>query len=255
MVKKTNLLAEERREQMIRLVNSSGSMRAAELADYFGVSGETIRKDLALLNGQGLLKKSFGGAVSLAGAQEIPVSMRAREHSGSKAKIAMRAAEFLSGQMVVYIDAGSTALEFAKLVPDGDLVVVTSSVAVLNQLAGSGVTVYFTGGEFSSVTMSVNGLWTKQSISSVAFDLAVLGSSGFEAHTGPGVKLFSDAQTKKEVLRHAKTKLVLADSSKFTKAAIVQYAQWAEIDALITDSGAPGDWVRAHRDTLEIITV
>ncbi len=248
------LLAAERRKRLTEMVNSSGSVRIGELAALFGVSSETIRKDLIYLNDCGALQKSFGGAVALSEYRERPVYHRTQENALRKAAIASRALDLLTEGGVVFIDSGSTVLETAKQLRAGmDIAVVTNSIAALNALADKGIDIHFVGGVFSDVTMATSGLWAVSALGSIKFDVALLGTSGFQSHSGPSVKTFPDAQVKQEVLKNSRKNIVLADSSKFAANAVVQYAQWKEIDALVTDTDAPADAVEQIGSVTEVI--
>lgn len=248
------LLAAERRKQLTEMVNSNGSVRIGELAELFSVSSETIRKDLIYLNDCGALEKSFGGAVALSEYRERPVGSRSRENAGKKAAVAARALDFLTTGGVVFIDSGSTVLEAAKRIDAGmDIAVVTNSIAALNALAEKGIDIHFVGGVFSDVTMATSGLWAVSALSTIKFDVALLGTSGFQSHSGPSVKTFPDAQVKQEVLKNSRKSVVLADSSKFEANAVVQYAEWREIDALVTNADAPEDALEIIGGATEII--
>lgn len=252
---KKNLLAAERRKQLAEMVRSNGSVRIGEIAELFGVSSETIRKDLIYLNNCGAVKKSFGGAVAVSEYRERPVSGRSMEHADRKQEIAKRAMEFLSDGGVVFIDSGSTVLEAAKLLHAGmDIAVVTNSLAALNALMEKGLDIHFVGGVFSDVTMATSGFWAVGAINTIKFDVALLGTSGFQSHSGPSVKTFPDAQMKQEVLKNSRKKIVLADSSKFVTNAVVQYAEWGNIDVLVTDKDAPADMAKALHGTVDVIT-
>lgn len=249
-----NLLAAERRKQLTEMVNSNGSVRIGELAALFGVSSETVRKDLIYLNDCGALQKSFGGAVALSEYRERPVGSRTQENAGKKTTVARRALDFLTAGGVVFIDSGSTVLEAAKQIhADMDIAVVTNSIPALNALADKGLDIHFVGGVFSDVTMATSGLWAVSALSSIKFDVALLGTSGFQSHSGPSVKGFPDAQVKQEVLKNSRRSIVLADSSKFSANAVVQYAEWREIDALVTDADAPKEAVERIGAATEVV--
>jgi len=233
------MLAAERRNKLIQIINSTGSIRIGELAALFGVSTETIRKDLIFLSENGSVERSFGGAVSLSQFHEKPLDTRSAEHPNEKRAIAIKALEHIERDRVIFLDSGSTALEVARLItPDMGLSIATNSLSAANVLCQSGVPFNMIGGEFSPITMSNTGFWAHNSISTIRFDIAILGASGFFTSDGPSVKTFADAQLKRDVIAHSNRRIVVADSSKFGMDAVVCYASWRDIDMLITDSGA-----------------
>lgn len=247
-----NLLTAERRRQILELIQTHGSIQVGKTAALFDVSNETIRKDLVHLDERGLLKKSHGGAI--AAGEPLPVGDRSLENSELKNRIARKALECLSGCDAVLIDSGSTVLAFASILPKEDRrTIVTNSFAAAGVLLGCGGPLFFAGGQLSEATLSTSGLWTGQALSAIQCDAVFLGSSGFLNHRGPSVQLAQDAEVKRAMLGCSRRAIVLADSSKFRTAAFVQYADWNEIDLLITDAGAPEEMVREIRKTTEVV--
>lgn len=250
------MLASERQHRILQLINANGSVRAAAIAKTMNVSTETIRKDLVALHKRGLLMKKFGGAVAVNEFGEQPVDARAMENREAKNSLALRALEFIGGNNVVYIDSGSTLLCMAKIFPtNSNLAVVTNSFKAVEYLVKSNNTVFFVGGEVSEATMATSGIWASFSLNTLKIDVAFLGSSGFQSHNGPCSKTFSDIQFKMEVLKNTRQAVVLADSSKFTSNAIAKYADWSDIDTLITTEGAPPELMEAVKAQTRVIVV
>lgn len=245
------MIASERRNKIIEYVNSYGSVRAAEIAKAFGVSSETIRKDLLLLNEQGLLKKKYGGAIAVNEINELPVDIRSQENVEQKNAIAQAALKHINDNNVIFVDSGSTLLSLAKMFPsEQNLAVVTNSFRAVDPLLETGNNIFFIGGEISTVTMSTSGFWTNIALSSLRIDVAFLGTSGFQRHNGPCCKTFPDTQFKMDVIKSSDKVIILSDSSKFKSNAVAQYATWEQVDLLITDSGAPKD----HLEQISLAT-
>ncbi len=112
------LNAQNRQEQIIELLNNNGSMKATELADYFSVSRETIRRDLNTLSENGSIKKGFGGAIAVNDFTTLPIDSRLLDEHDAKKRIARKALSFIPEHGFIYLDTGSTtlslALEFKK---------------------------------------------------------------------------------------------------------------------------------------------
>lgn len=233
-------LADERRTRLAQLINDKGSFRVAELAEYFGVTKETIRKDLIYLDQQKLVCKTHGGAVSISESTERPIHMRSTENPEKKMRIAEKALDFLSDSKVVILDSGSTVMQLASLIMPGQCeTLITNSLPAANALAGKEMPFLWIGGEFSPITMSTSGMAAAQTLSYITADVVFLGSSGFQSCGGPSAKAFCEAQIKREMMKKSRTKIVMADSSKFVTNAFVRFADWSEIDYLITDTDAP----------------
>lgn len=252
---------DDRREQILTLVNKTAdSVKTSELATLLNVTTETIRKDLIYLDNRNLVKKFHGGAMPVAEFVEQSLGLRLSENVLSKKAIAQKALEQLAGSSVIYIDAGSTTCELAKLLSQVTVshtnmqrAIVTNSFTVANELMGSIHTRFFLGGDISDVTQSTGGLWAINALGSINIDLAFVGSSGFLSHHGPGTKISSDALLKSEVIKKANRTIILADYSKFTSNAIMQFAEWSQIDLLITDSNVQEQHLKEVSNYVNVI--
>ena len=126
----------KRRNEISRMIITDGSIRVGEVAEKFGVSTETIRKDLIYLDKKGIIKKSHGGAVAASDFFEKPFSKRESENVESKKQIAMLALGLIGDNDVVILDSGSTVLELAKLITlKSGLTIITNSIGAANILA------------------------------------------------------------------------------------------------------------------------
>ena len=246
-------LADERRNKLAQMINDRGSIRIGDIADHFGVTKETIRKDLIYLDQKKLICKTHGGAVSLSESSERPIQMRTTENADKKERIAQKALEYLEGVRVLLLDSGSTILMVAKQLPIYEpITVVTNSFSVAMVLAEKEMSFNLVGGEFSPITMATSGMVATQTLNLIKADLVLLGSSGFQSSSGPSAKAFCDAQIKQDMIRNSRTKIVLADSSKFVTNAFVQFATWTDIDLLITDRDAPIEMLKELRKKVDI---
>lgn len=255
------MTTEERRNEILSIINNSiDSIKTTELASLLDVTTETIRKDLIFLENRRLIKKFHGGAKPVAEFVERSLGLRQNENTNCKIAIAKAALEQIAGSSVIYIDAGSTTCELAKLLAVGSIqqanlqrAIVTNSFTVANELTGSIHTRFFLGGDISDVTQSTGGLWAINALNSIKIDVAFLGSSGFYSHHGPGTKISGDALLKSEVTKNANKIVILADHTKFTSNAIMQFAEWSQIDLLITDSKVEQEHLEEIRKSVNVI--
>ena len=244
----------DRRQAILEIINKEGQVRAVELASRLNVTGETIRKDLIYLSDKNLLRKNHGSAQSISEFIERSVDARAQENAMFKREIARTALDQLNNCSVIFIDSGSTLMEMAKLLSKRpDLAIITNSFSIIQTLMDSENTIYFIGGEVASVTQSTSGFWAASELQSIRIDIAFLGTSGFQSHSGPCTKTFPDAQLKKEVLRNSNRIVVLADHTKFSTNAIVQFAEWKDIDLLITDNRVTQEQIATLEDAVDIV--
>lgn len=252
----------ERREAILKLLSTSaGSIKTSELASYLNVTTETIRKDLVYLDKKKLVKKFHGGAKPMSEFVERSLGMRLAESTTYKREIANEAMNVIADSSVIFIDAGSTTCEFAKVLAEratmqeffSHLAVVTNSFAAADALVGRVHTLYFLGGEVSSTTLSTGGFWAVTDLSSIKLDVAFLGTSGFFSRNGPCSKIGADALFKAEIVKNANRSIVLADHTKFTTTAIMQYTSWEDIDLLITDSNASEELLNSLEESVSVM--
>lgn len=237
------LNAQNRQEQIIELLNNNGSMKATELADYFSVSRETIRRDLNTLSENGSIKKGFGGAIAVNDFTTLPIDSRLLDEHDAKKRIARKALSFIPEHGFIYLDTGSTTLSLAlELKNLSGYTIITNSIPVLTTLIDSKNHLIFLGGECNAEIMCSVGVQVIELLKTLRVDIAFLGSAGFEQHHGPATNAFADGQIKSCAISCAQTSIVLCDSRKAKYSSFQQYASWNEIDHLISDTDFPQEF-------------
>jgi len=250
----TKYLADERRARLAQLINDKGGYRIAELASFFGVTKETIRKDIIFLDQRKLVCKTHGGAISISESRERPIEIRNQENAEQKKKVANKALEFIHDNQVILLDSGSTVLMLATMLSaEQSNTLVTNSLPIASVLSDKGLAFHLIGGEFSPITMATSGMIATQALNMMKADVVFLGTSGFQSIDGPSAKAFCDAQIKRDMIRNSRTKIVLADSSKFKTNAFVRFADWSEIDVLITNEEADPEMVAEIEKMVNIV--
>lgn len=247
----SKLTAAERQAQIVELLSNNGTMKIIDLANYFHVSRETIRRDLIVLNEAGSIKKWVVPAYDF---ETRPVDTRMKEREDSKTAICEKAFELLRDRSVLYLDTGSTVLCLAKrLKSSSGHTIITNSIPVINELIGSDNQLIVTGGSIDQRVMCVMGSQTISFLECIKIDAAILGSSGFERHNGPTSNTFEDCQIKKTAIQNAQTSIVLADSSKATYSSLTQYASWRDIDYLVTDNELSKEMQQQLKDMTTVV--
>ena len=230
------LSAAERQAQIAELIKENGTMKVADLAERFEVSGETIRRDLKALSSAGVAKKWFNGTFVSHDFSIEPVDTRLSINQDVKMQICREALSLVPDQAVIFIDAGSTTLCFAQLLSQrSGYTVITNSIVAANALSGSGNQIIITGGTLNPSVMNVTGPQTVEFLEHIKVDVSILGSEGFQRHSGPSSNDFADIPIKKLAVQNAMTSIVVADSRKAEFSALMQYADWKEINYFITD--------------------
>lgn len=234
------MFAEERYRQISGLVSAEGRVTVAGLSSRFGITKETVRRDLALLESDGVLRRVHGGAISGSGAttNEPSLSSRASQHSPEKKRIALAALALVPATGAVLLDAGSTIGALAdELVEEAGtgLTVVTHSVPVAAALSGAGLSVELVGGRVRALTSAAVGSSTVAHLGRLRADLAFIGTNGISAGFGLSTPDTDEAAVKTAIIRSGRRVVLLADSSKFDEESLVAFAHLEDIDVLITD--------------------
>lgn len=250
------LNAHARQAQIIELLNNNGSMKATELADYFSVSRETIRRDLNTLSENGSIKKGFGGALAVNDFTTLPIDSRLLDEHDAKKRIVEKALTFIPEHGFIYLDTGSTTLSLALALKNlSGYTIITNSIAVLTTLIDSKNHLIFLGGECDSQLMASVGVQVIELLKTLRVDIAFLGSAGFERHHGPATNAFADGQIKACAISCAQTSIVLCDSRKAKYSSFRQYAPWSDIDYLISDTDFPEEAVGMLQEETNVILV
>jgi DeoR/GlpR family transcriptional regulator of sugar metabolism len=235
-----DLLAKERRDKILELMQEDGSARVKQLSALFKVSEPTVRQDLERLEEEGFVTREHGGAFLNSVSQQVStLTLQHLENLDKKAVIARKAAEFVAPGDRIILDSGSTMTELAKcLAPVEELTVITNAINIaLIMGANPTCELMVTGGEFKAPTLSLTGDRAALFFSNVYVDKLFLATGGispaFEL-TYPG---FSDIVVKNAMIHVARETYLLADSSKFGKVSFASLGSMKCVQYLITDSG------------------
>src|SRR6516162_8635609 len=241
-----------RRQQILNILEETGTLNVTELADRFGVSLVTIRKDLDDMGAEGLLERTFGGAVfSHRSRFNRSFLQRAQEHRQEKLAIAATALEYIKDGDTIILDAGTTTLALAQLLKEQvkSIFVITCSVPAALELSSAGYKILLLGGMVRNKSLALLGRETLRIIERYRGDKAFLGSTGFTAEMGHSTPNPDDAQIKEALIRIADKTYVLVDSSKYGHNCLTSFAHLRDIHLTITDSGLS----RNKAKTLEAI--
>lgn len=232
------MLAEERRQTILGLIQENGSARTVELARKFKVSGQTIRRDLEDLQEKGLISKHHGGGVLLS-YQALSYRERTALRLAEKCLIAQAAAQLVRSGMTVALGPGTTTEQIARQLDGSDIEVVTNSLAVAAAITDQATDVRLTGGRYRQTGELVVGEWSVGNLSDLFVDIAFIGVSGVGSEAGYTVTARDEALVLRQLVRVAKRSIVVTDSSKFHRVAEEALAPLSAVHMVITDSGIP----------------
>jgi DeoR/GlpR family transcriptional regulator of sugar metabolism len=246
---RSEVFAEERQELIARLIEEHGRARVADLAGRFGVSGVTIRKDLAALEQLGRLVRTHGGAVATvrAGA-ERGFDVRERLQRDEKDAIGREAAGMVVDGDSIALDASTTALALARhLKARGGwlhLTVITNGLRIASELAGHpGIGVVMPAGFLRWEALSLVGPLGEGLFEKVNIQKAFMGAAGFAIEAGLSDATEEEAQIKRLMVAGASEVIGLVDHTKWERAAFATFCETADLRTVITDQGAPARMV------------
>jgi DeoR/GlpR family transcriptional regulator of sugar metabolism len=235
-------LPARRRFEMIRLARRQGQLSVTELSSQFGVSPDTIRRDLDLLSVRGLVRRTHGGAVPADNIvqSESPFSQRINLRTAEKTRIAQCAAALIQNGENLIINGGSTARIFAfELAGKKNLTVVTNALGIPASLPGQAVRdIFVLGGEYRAESHITVGSIACRGLTGVNVDSAILGVGGV-TKDGLFAKLLQEATMTGSMIAAARRTIILADSTKFGQKLFGHIASLGQIDILVTDAEPP----------------
>lgn len=230
-------LAPQRLDNLRELIRGSGVIRVEEICRQLHVSPATVRRDLDQLAEVGAIRRVHGGAVSVESRLEEPLfddkaSIAARE----KHRIAEAALQFVENGDTIFLDGGSTVLEFARLLRERtNVTVVTNSLRAAHELAGRGPRLILIGGELRRLSQTMVGPLTRCILEQLHVDKAFMGTIGLTLKEGLTTTDPSEAFTKELVMSQARQVILLADSGKAGKVSFARAGRLENVHVLIAD--------------------
>lgn len=236
----------ERRSLILSHVTRDGEARVEDLASRFGVSVETIRRDLAHLAKKGEVLKLHGVVRRAPLVREPAYRDRMAARSAEKARAAAHLAALVRPGETVFIDTGSTTLACAQaLAGVARLTCITNSIAVAEALGRSGAQVFLLGGAYVAANGQSVGPIVLEQASRFRADRAILTVAGLEARAGATDADFDEAQVARAMIAQAGMTVVVADSDKFGRRAAFAVCPLTEIDMVVSEAGPQtgADWL------------
>jgi DeoR/GlpR family transcriptional regulator of sugar metabolism len=246
------MLPAERRRAILRAVRS-GTAHVADLAEEFGVSEMTVRRDLRTLARAGQLERVRGGAVDVA--REAPFSEIAVERLEAKDRIGRAAAALVEDGQTVMLDIGTTTLQVARHLRGRALTVVTTNLAAYEELLPEpDIELVLPGGVVRRNYRSLVGMLAEDALGRLKADIAFLGTSGIDDDLAVWDTTMVEVPIKRAMIASGQRTVLLADAAKFAMDGMVRVCEARELDAVVTDAEAPADRRAAlHNAGLEVI--
>jgi len=247
-----SLFQSERQREIATATLQAGRVEVAELAARYHVTTETIRRDLSDLQQHKVVRRVHGGAVPWETTGFEPLLSRRNDHQDSeKRRIAAAAIAEIPDAGSIIIDSGSTLTSFAEVVPASTtLRIVTNALNIATELAERcDADVIVLGGKVRKNTLAMVDSAAIAAIAPLAVDTLFISCDGLSAQNGLSTPYREEAALKRAMIDAARRVVALVDHSKFGKDHFTRFAEWSDIDVLVTDTKADPTAVRAIEAT------
>ncbi|WP_045835733.1 DeoR/GlpR family DNA-binding transcription regulator [Hyphomicrobium sp. 99] len=254
--KMTKLRPDDRRDRVLKALNTNASLRITELARSLNVSTETIRRDLDYLHEKDLVQRHYGGAVAKSVGSEPPWAERLTAFADIKSAIARSAIQLFSDKDVLMLGPGATAYIFAKhlAAENRRLTVFTNNLAASSCFAPDSRTrVVIAPGEYDPAEGCTWGPETTEFIGKFRFDTSLLSVSGLSPLGGTEV-VSGIAWAERAIVAQSARTVLMVDHSKFGNTCLELVCKLDDVDILITDVAPEGELLEALEEAdVEII--
>ncbi len=241
----------DRQQQILQLVEQHRRIRIEQVCSSFAVSPATARRDLDTLAHSGRLQRVHGGAIALNHPPSEPPNLqRQAEQKDEKLRIARAAAALVQDGDTILLGSGTTVLAMASFLRQRSrLTVFTNSLPVINALAGlEQVEVICLGGMLRDSELSFIGHLTEQALSEIHADKVFLGIRAISLEQGLSNEYLPETMTDRALLKAGREIIVLADHTKFGRAATVLVAPLERVHTIVTDDAVPTEYITAIQE-------
>lgn len=238
------MLAHERQQLILQLLQENGSIRISEITQRFDVSNETARRDLDYLHKRGLARRVHGGANLIASDPENQVGLTAEytPEVSVQEVLARAAAQYVVESDIIFIGHGETMYQLSRALRGRkNLTVLTNSLRVINELADSPVTLYSLGGLVDRDEQNMDGTIPISVIQKFYATKAFISCGGISG-SGNVSDYNNDGTLLNLMLQLSDRRYLVADSSKFGRHAFCHVCTLKDFDVVVSDSGLPDEF-------------
>lgn len=234
-----------RRGQIKEMILTKKNVTVTDLSQAFSVSEETIRRDLKVLEEEGILTRTHGGAIiENRVASTVNNTVLENIFVENKKQIALQCKQFIKTNDVIYLDSSTTSFHICKEILDLKLTVVTNSLSIINLLSEyTNIQLISVGGSLCPSRKCFIGRSAIQSLNKYYLDKAFISCRSLSMEEGITDSNDNDAVIKETVIHRSKNTFLVADHSKFNRASFSYICDLKDINHIITDSPVNSDWV------------
>lgn len=233
------MLSYERRNEIKKLLKDEHSVSVEQLAKRFFVSESTIRRDLDKISDDGMIRRTYGGAVMLDNlSNDLPMMLREHENTDAKNEIARKAVKYISDGATIILDTSSTVTAMIPFLNQFEgLTVVTNGIKTCYLLNSySKITTFCTGGRLREHNMSLVGITACQRFNEINVDIAFISCRGLSAEKGVTEASEEEAQIKKAIINAASKTILLCDKTKLDKVYMNHVCAIDKLHTIICDT-------------------
>jgi DeoR/GlpR family transcriptional regulator of sugar metabolism len=247
------MLAIERRLTLADLVRQNPVVTVDDLARRFNVSAQTVRRDFQVLEQQGLLTRTYGGAISADDSRHLSregvLGAREAEHASQKRAIARLAATLVEPESTIIFDASTSVLTLARDLPlDIEIIAIVNALPIATELSRRPkVTLTVLGGTLRQTSHSFTGPISEAALRRLFADTAFISARGLALLRGLTEANPSESALKEMMVANAERVVALIDSSKLGRTALSYFAPISSLHVLVTDDGVDPSFVDAVR--------
>lgn len=253
------ILVEKRYQKILQLMQDDGSVKVSTLKEKLDVSSETIRRDLEYMESQGLLKRTYGGALLIKDKNEAILenslytsfNQREMENIESKIEVAELAVQFIEDGQVIALDSGTTSLALARSIKNKfkTLTVVTNSLIIANELAeADGITLVLTGGVYKADEAAFISDIAESFFSKLSIETFFLTTCGISVEKGVTYQRMDEISIQEKMMEASDKIFVITDSSKLGVNSLVKMCDVSRVSMIITDSYAKDEQIKPFRE-------
>ena len=249
---------EERMRGIMKKLEGENRVLIADLAKEYNTTSVTIRKDLDILENQGLLKRTHGGAILHKPLfHGLNLNEKEKLNADEKKRIADEAVKLISEGDVVILDSGSTTTQLARNMKNlKGITVITNAVNIALELSASDCEIILTGGALQKNSSTLVGPFADDIFRKISADKLFHGVDGIDYETGLTTPDIIEANTSRVMMQRAGENILLVDSSKFGRRSLGVICQIKEINKIITTRKMDKNEIKNLKDIgVEVIIV
>ena len=236
MVNENGIFQEERREQILNILERKNRVLINDLCKQFNTTQVTIRRDLAILEQEGFLKRTHGGAIkNTALYPGLALDKKEKLHQDEKIRIAKEAAKLILEGDTIILDSGSTIFLLAKEIKHlKGITVITNAINIASELANSDIEIILTGGMLQKESSTLIGPLADEVLQRISAGKLFQGVDGIDFEVGLSTPNIIEAHTSRVMMQASGEVILLVDSSKFGRRSLGVISKVNEIDKIIT---------------------